>query len=70
VRTQQARREEGEMLKGRCPCCEEVCYGWALMLEENTFCECGDRLEISEMPGDDLYKRVREAREDEEENKN
>lgn len=41
------------MLKGTCPGCEEVYYGWALMLEENTWCECGDRLEIKEEERDE-----------------
>ena len=35
------------MLKGICPGCEKVYWGWALILEENTWCECGDRLEIT-----------------------
>ena len=36
------------MLKGKCPGCEAVYYGWALQNKEHQWCECGDRLEITQ----------------------
>lgn len=59
------------MLKGICPGCETVFWGWGLAEEKNQVCDCGDKLKIIKTPGPDLYKRAREGRvmedEDEEE---
>ena len=37
------------MLRAECPRCGQTYFGWTLMLAENTWCECGARLEIEEV---------------------
>ena len=57
------------MLRAECPRCGETYFGWALENPENQTCECGNRLEVLEAKGKDIYKKVREERDDEKEDK-
>ena len=57
------------MLKAECPRCGQPYFGWALENPENQTCECGNRLEVLEAEGKDIYKKVREERDDEKEDK-
>ena len=50
------------MLKGFCPKCGFVCYGWVLRNPSHQNCrECGTRLEIREPNGDSNKRKTLEV---------